>query len=371
MQIVSSLGEISGPAKSLYMLAAGMAECGHRLCCVHYIGGECVLVERLRNKGISVVDLQKEKAGISWAGRMRMVRSLRKIIRAEKIDVVHAHHWDADCYALLASLGMGIKKIVTLHSRSYLDWVGQHSLKYKYVFFPSMDACVCVSRSLETELMRCCPGIKGKTVVIYNAPSPEFFLDTDLEARAAVRREFAIKDDELLIGSVGNFSRFKGIIHLLEALLKINSEKVKVLLVGADYGRQKEEYNRFLEDSALRSKILFPGFREDIPRILDALDLFVFPSTEEVDPIALSEAMAKGKPVIASIIGGIPEKIEDGVNGFLVLPADSEALAQKISYCLENRDQIKSMGERSRRTMREHFSYDAMIRRYETLYGLQ
>jgi len=371
LQIVSSLEEISGPAKSLFLVATGMAEQGHTVTCAHFIGSAGVLVTRLQEQGIEVVNLGSQKSRNSFFERIRIIFRLVCLVHKKKIEVIHAHHWDADCLAFIAKMTKKMKIIITLHSRSYFDWVKAHALRYKFIFIPIADKFVCVSQSMATEFAQKIPEAKNKIALVYNAPAPEFFQPRNDDNRKKVRGEFGVADDEFLIGSVGNFSPFKGIIYLLEAVMKISAESLKVLLVGADYGKQKDGYERFLADKYFRTKIIFPGFRKDIPSILDALDLFVFPSLEEVDPIALSEAMARGKPVVATTVGGIPEKIKDGETGFLVPPADSEALAVKIRFCLQNRARAEEAGREARREMSTGFSFAAMIRNYEALYGIR
>jgi len=368
LEIVSSMEEISGPSNAMFLVAKGLAERGHNVTCAYYIGKEGPLVRQLRGQGLEVINLCGRKKATGRFKRFQILLRLIKVIHSHKIDVIHAHHWDADCYALLAGMTKRVKKIITLHSRSYFEWVMKHKEKYQWLFFFLADYFVCVSKSLEKEFRQRCHQAAGKVAVVYNAPPLEFFRPLDTRARQDIRAEFGIGKDEFLIGSVGNFTPFKGILYLLQALTKIKQYDFKLLLVGADYGNQRPEYERFLEGKEIEKRVIFAGFRKDIPQILDALDLFVFPSTEEVDPIALSEAMAKGKPIVATAVGGIPEKIKDAQTGILVVSGDSDALAEKIMFCMKNRDQTAAMGKRGKQLIDESFSFDKMIRSYEELY---
>ncbi|MFH1459644.1 MAG: glycosyltransferase family 4 protein [Candidatus Omnitrophota bacterium] len=364
LQIVSSLAEISGPANSLYLVATGLKQKGHNVVCAHYVGERGPLVEKLENQGIKVINLGGGDANQPRFIRLRILIRLIMLVFKEKIEIIQAHNWDADCYALLAGIFKKMRKVVSLHSRSYFDWVNKHYAKYDRLFFKLVDNYVCVSQCMADEFKEKYPQIRNKISVIYNSPAEQFFKNFNFTNRKKIREEFNVSDQEVLIGSVGNFTRFKGIEYLLEALNNLSYDDFKVLLVGQDYGNIKNKYNSYLKDKPLKSKIIFAGFRQDIRDILDALDIFVFPSTEEVDPIALSEAMARGKTIISTIVGGIPEKVENKKNGILVEPKNSASLRNALEFCLKNPAKAQEMAFNARQTIHQKFSYEKMVQSY-------
>lgn len=368
LQIVSSLEEISGPANSLYLIATGLAQMGHKVICVHYVGKQGPLVKRLEKQKIKVIDLNPKNKSIKRINRLSMVLKLVGIIYKHKIKIIHAHNWDADCYAFLAAFFKKVKVVVTLHSRSYFQWFNSHKWKYERLFLKKCSYFVCVSKIMVNEFKQKCKVPASKVKVVYNSPLSSFFKTPDKESANKIRSEFKIDDSDFLLGSVGNFTKFKGIIYLLEAMDNLKDAKLKVLLVGVDVADMMPVYEQFLKGKELEKRIEFVGFRQDIPDILDAIDLFVFPSTEEADPIALSEAMAKGKAIIATKIGGIPEKVIDGETGILIDPESSEQLKKTIEYCILNKDKIIIMGQAAKKLMENKFSFKTMIRGYEDLY---
>lgn len=368
LQIVSSLEEISGPANSLYLLASGLAQKGHRVICTHYIGVKGPLVARLEQQGIEVINLNPQNYPSSRINRFKILLKLISLIYKYKIEIIHAHNWDADCYAFLAAFFKQVKVVVTLHSRSYFKWVNSHKWKYEQLFFARCTYFVCVSKIIADEFKQKCNVSKSKVAVVYNCPQDKFFELPNSEKAVKIRAEFHIKDNEFLLGSVGNFTKFKGIIYLLKALAELKISTLKLLLVGADVANLKPDYDRFINDHKIAGQVIFAGFRQDITDILDAIDLFVFPSTEEADPIALSEAMARGKPVIATKIGGIPEKVEDKKNGILIDPENPEQIKMAIEFCLNNKDKTGQMGQSARKLMQDKFSFKTMIKGYEELY---
>jgi len=118
----------------------------------------------------------------------------------------------------------------------------------------------------------------------------------------------------------------------------------------------------------MQDKISFIGMRSDIPEILSITDLFVLPSLREGLPLALLEAMATGIPVIATSVGSNPEIVTDGINGFLVPPKDSDALAQKINEALLNMERAKRLGREGQNTVERSFTVEQMVNKYEQLY---
>jgi glycosyltransferase involved in cell wall biosynthesis len=368
LQIVSSLAEISGPANSLYLVSTGMAQIGHKVICAHYVGLQGPLVQRLEQQGIKVVNLNPKNNSSSRMNRLAILLKLISLVFKHKIEVIHAHNWDADCYAFLIGFFKKIKVVVTLHSRSYFEWVNSHQWKYEKLFFSKCTYFACVSKIIADEFKQKCHAPKNKVVVVYNCPQDSFFEPPNGEKAAKIRAEFKIRGNEFLLGSVGNFTKFKGIIYLLEALAELPKENIKLLLVGADAANMQPGYELFLKNKQMQSEVIFAGFRQDITDILDAMDLFVFPSTEEADPIALSEAMARAKPVIATRIGGIPEKIENNKTGILIDPENPGQIKTAIEYCLNNKDKTVRMGQAAKKLMQERFSFEIMIKGYEGLY---
>ncbi|MBU1086341.1 MAG: glycosyltransferase family 4 protein [Candidatus Omnitrophica bacterium] len=368
LQIVSSLEEISGPANSLYLVATGLAQLGHEVICAHYVGRQGPLVQRLEHQGIKVINLNSKMQGSSRINHLKLLLKLIRIVWKHKIQVIHAHNWDADCYAFLTAFFKKVRVVVTLHSRSYFKWVDSHKLKYERLFFKKAAYFACVSEVMANEFKQITKVPENKVKVVYNCPLNIFFNSPDKQNLNKIRHEFNIDDSEFLLGSVGNFTKFKGIIYLLEALAELKNNKCKLLLVGADVADLKPEFDKFLSGKTISQQVIFAGFRQDIPDILDAIDLFVFPSIEEADPIALSEAMARGKPVIATRIGGIPEKIINNKTGILIDPENSAQIKTAIEYCLDNKAKAIAMGQVARQLMEDKFSFKTMIKNYEELY---
>ena len=118
----------------------------------------------------------------------------------------------------------------------------------------------------------------------------------------------------------------------------------------------------------IQENVKFLGFREDVPSLLRAMDVFLLPSLSEGLPLSVLEALALQKPVVASDVGGIPEVVEDGITGYLVPPKNPQALADKILLLLRNPQLAAEFGKEGRKSVEQAFSLEHMIQEYQSLY---
>ena len=141
---------------------------------------------------------------------------------------------------------------------------------------------------------------------------------------------------------------------------------MKVLIVGD--GSIRQDLIAQTQDLGISDNVVFLGHREDTDKLLQAMDIFVLPSLSEGIPMALLEAMAASRPIVASRVGGIPEIIEDGVEGFLVEPMDVNGLAERCRRLIESPDVARKMGEQGRKRVERDFSATAMADRVASVY---
>jgi glycosyltransferase involved in cell wall biosynthesis len=141
---------------------------------------------------------------------------------------------------------------------------------------------------------------------------------------------------------------------------------VKLLLVGE--GPQENNLRNLIQEKGIGKSVLMPGFRNDIARVLNTLDVFVFPSLQEALGTAIIEAMAMKKPVVASRVGGIPEVVVEGRTGYLLDPEDPGAIAERVIRLLKNTELRREMGLESRKFVEAHCDNRLMVQRLEKLY---
>jgi glycosyltransferase involved in cell wall biosynthesis len=184
----------------------------------------------------------------------------------------------------------------------------------------------------------------------------------------AVRQELGLPENVPLIGLVGRLDHWgKGHKELLEAMAALKERyPVQALMVGG--GRREAEMRETAAGLGLAGQAHFLGPRRDVPDLLQAMDIFVLPSYSEGVSLALLEAMAAGRPVIASAVGGTPEVVTDGLTGLLIPPRDAAALAGALERLLGDPAGARQLGENASRHVREHYSLDRLGREINEIY---
>lgn len=145
----------------------------------------------------------------------------------------------------------------------------------------------------------------------------------------------------------------------------------EIELVIAGDGPQRRELEERGRALGVSEKVRFVGYRSDVPELIASFDTYVLPSLWEGLPLALLEALAQGTPIVATTVGGNPEIVEDGTNGFLVPPADGHALADRILRAYRDGDLRARICEANKKKFASSFSLDAMLKRYEALFDQQ
>lgn len=177
-----------------------------------------------------------------------------------------------------------------------------------------------------------------------------------------------------IIGIVGQLGERKGHLYLLKAARSITQTcpHVSVWIVGNEPRNSTERYTErlqsYVKNAQLEQHVTFWGFRKDIPDILAQLDILVLPSLQEPFGKIVIEAMAMGKPVIASRVGGVPEIVMHGETGILVPPKDSAAIQQALEQLIHDQEKRKQMGIEGRKRVEQHFSLEKTVRSTEHAY---
>ena len=181
----------------------------------------------------------------------------------------------------------------------------------------------------------------------------------------SLRIEFGVPVDGWLLGSVGRLTHQKGFDVLLHALSVLSRDDLNLLLFGV--GEEESRLRVLAAELNLQERVHFAGYRRDIPRLLGALDVYVQPSRFEGMPLALLEAMAAARPVIASSIDGNRDLIENGVHGWLVPPEDPVMLSTAIQEAISDFKEAQRRGISAHQRVAAHFGVDSMVLRWEEL----
>jgi len=338
-----------------------------------------VIVCCLNDKGIFAQEVEKEGIEVIALGKRgkfdaTVLFKLIRVIKKYKIDIVHTHLWGANTWGRIAAKLAGVKVVIaTEHNVDtwkprYYFWIDRF-LQY------FTDKIIVVSEKVKEFYVG--EGISEKKIEVVHNGIPLFsssFPSCHLpggiktgEVRERVGEEFGIHPEDKVLAIVGRLVEQKGHRYLFEALHLLNGRyKLKVLVIGE--GPQREKLVNMARQSGIEDKVMFTGIRQDVRRILSAVDILVMPSLREGLPMALLEAMANEVAVIASNVGGVPEVIIDKQTGILVKPGDKAELAEAINFLLEDESLRRKLAMEGKKRVTDEFSYNRMVERTEELY---
>jgi glycosyltransferase involved in cell wall biosynthesis len=305
---------------------------------------------------------------------LKIARKTDKFIAREEFDVVHVHFPFASSILVNLNRKLGNKIVYTAHigeerKRFAFDSSAPLTLK---LFSPDLylmkrvRKSVVLNEPLKERLMK--KGIdEEKLEVIPNGVNVEDFNVKEGEIEG-VRKKYGLEG--IVVMFVGTVTPRKGVFELMRAGETLNHKDVLFLVVGnlnldRGYAQKVMEYAK---NKGVNAK--FTGFvpYEDLKALYSACDIFVLPSFEEGHGIVLTEAMASGKPLIGSKVGGIPMQIRNGWNGFLVEPANEKQLAEKIKYLIDHPEVRERMGKNSRKLSEDEFDWNKIAEKYLEVY---
>ena len=322
------------------------------------------LVSTFEKAGIPVFCLNHTKSYDA-----RIVPHLVRLFQERQVDLLHLHLPYTGIIGRVASKLAPVKAVVyTEHNL----WERYHWLTStaNRLTFGYNDAVIAVSdevkHSIESKYKT---NGKPKLCTILNGVDADQ-LAVDSQGSHEVKQEFGIPDNHRLVVHVANFTPKKRHEDLVQAArLVIDQEpQVSFLLVGQ--GPLEPDIKAQVKNLHLENNVIFAGFRTDAPRIIGSADVFVLPSQFEGLPIAMLEAMALGRPVIASRVGGVPEVILDGVDGLLIDPLRPDQLAEKLLTVMRTPELREKLSNNAVQKVREHFSVKRMVESTEALYNL-
>lgn len=343
--------------------AQGMIRRGHRVLLACRPGSP--IARAAREQGIETFIMS-----LNGAFDIAGIRRLRVFLRRHKVDIVNTHSSkDSWCGGFAARFSGGVKVIRTRH----LSIPIKKSFESRLLYGSLPDAVVTSGESLRRHVIERVDLDPDRVTSIPTGIDLSRFDPSSVDGNR-VRTEFGAGDTSPLIGTVGMPRHMKGHVYLVEAAAEVLREfpQARLVLVGdvATASTIKQRLAARAADLGISDRLTIAGYREDIPEVMAALDVFVLPSVSyEGVPQVVGQAMAMRRPVVATDVGGVKEQVINGQTGILVEKANSGQLAQGILTLLKNPDTAARMGDNGRRLIEEHYSLDAMLDATERLYG--
>jgi glycosyltransferase involved in cell wall biosynthesis len=277
-----------------------------------------------------------------WLRLLTSIPKLVRLAREFRPDVIYSSQQVPDCVAALivASL-LGMPHVVHLHYlpgpwlRSVPSWRLRHCA-----------AVIAVSEFIRREAVRA--GTPFERAVTVENPALLPPVAADDRSRAPLREEFGISHDTIIVGTAGRFTPWKGQREALEAFCNVARSYDNVVLFMVGDGEVRSELEEIARHRGLHERVIFTGWRDDISRILDALDIFIHPSHNEPFGLAVLEAQTAGLPVVAFDEGGIPEIVIHGRTGLLAANRDVGELTRDLERLVTDASLRRRMGAAAR-----------------------
>ena len=294
----------------------------------------------------------------------RWALQFKRLLQQEQVDLIHAHEFDANVQGAFVATLAGIPLVATVHGKNYFWERLRRRQAYRWV--SRRATMVAVSENLKQFIVERVGVSPCRVKVLYNGVDelPNY----DRAQVEECRNELGLPESGQIVGVVGNLYPVKGHQYLIDGIPSVLAKCPGTSFVFAGRGQLEPELKAQVHRLGIERSVFFLGLRQDIPRILAMLDVFVLPSLSEGLSMAILEAMIAGKPVVATQVGGNPELVLHGETGFLVPPCDSQALASSLITLLTNRQQAAQFAEEGKRRAEGQFSLRTMVRAYQSLY---
>jgi len=329
------------------------------ICCLDELGK---LGEKLREQGYKIY-IKNRKSGLDWD----IIFWLRKIMRKECIEVVHAHQYTPLFYTVLAArLVSGLKVIYTEHGRFYPDRKSWKRSLINPLLALGVDHLVSISKAT-ADAMAIYDNFSRKTIKIihngidYSAMNPIF-------DESSKRLELGLDDKCRIIGTAARLNSIKNIPMMIRGLKIILQQEPDTILIIAGQGEEEDQLKGLAKDLEISDQVKFIGLRFDLAEIYPLFDVFLLTSFSEGISVTLLEAMASGVPAVVTDVGGNREVVVEGKSGILV-PIDDDAMfAQQVCSLLQNKAFASLMGSYARLRIDNNFSVRKMMNSYRELY---
>jgi glycosyltransferase involved in cell wall biosynthesis len=376
LRVIARLN-MGGPAIHVANLAAGLETRGYHTTVVagSLARGEdsmAFVAERLGVRVVSVPEMERE---ISVLHDASSIRRLAEIIRAERPHVLHTHTAKAGALARAAALLAGDARppvvLHTFHGHVLKGYFGPARtaffLRVEQLLARLSDVLVAVSPEVRDELveLRVAPPAKF-AVIRLGIPLEERLGDptADLD----YRRLYGIPRDAFVVGWVGRMTGVKDTSSALEILRSTRGRGVDAVLCLVGDGPDREHLEQTAHDLGLARACYFVGYQEDVAGYYRLFDAFLLPSVTEGTPVSAIEALASGVPVVANRVGGVPDVVRDGADGYLVDAGDVEAAADRLAALARDPALRASLAANGGARVRERYAVGRLVDDVDRLY---
>lgn len=377
LRVIARLN-MGGPALHVAYLTAGLAERGYDTTLVAgtLARGEDSMAFVAEGLGVEVVRIDELHREISLVRDVVAAFRLAKLIRRERPRILHTHTAKAGAVGRLAAVLAGRARppivLHTFHGHVLRGYFGP----VRTWFFRLLER---VLARFSTRLIAVSPQVRDDLVALKVAPAEKFDvvrLGIELEQRVAAdeavraetRRVIGIAPERFVVGWIGRMTAVKNMHDVLHAFRALRDRGVDAVLCLIGDGPDRDGLERHAHELGVMRHCLFLGYQEEVARFYAAFDAMVLPSVNEGTPVSAIEALAAGRPVVATRVGGVPDVVRDGVDGFLVEAGDVEGLADRLAELARDPELRRRLGAAGRARVVPRYAVDRLVDDTDRLY---
>jgi len=330
-------------------------------------------IQRLELEGIEFIRCPFLVRRIAIIKDLKAFFDIRRILKKNKPSIVHTHTSKAGLLGRLAAKLAQIPVIVhTPHGHVFFGYFGPFKTKI-FIILEKLaslitDRIVALSEREKQDSARFKIANEDKFVVIHSGVELDRFKELTSSEKQNFKKELGIPENSLIVGTVGRLEPVKGPEFLIKAAKYIISKYPNTFFIFTGEGYLRENLEEQAFELGVENNFIFLGWRADVTKIISIYDVFVLPSLNEGMGRVLVEAMALGKPIVASNVGGITDLVAHGKNGFLVPTKNPKDLAKYIQILLEDTEKREKMGQAGK-GMAVKFSDEIMVESILNMYN--
>lgn len=372
-----------GSAQNTFLTLLGLKKQNFNPCLIAGLSLESEMKnEEMKSKEIDIKRLESEDIDfIQCPALVRKINIIKdfkaffdiwKLIKKNKPLIVHTHSSKAGLLGRLAAKFAGIPIIVhTPHGHVFFGYFGPLKTKI-FIILEKLasritDKIVALTNREKEDHLRLRIANDDKFIIIHSGIDLKKFKELSFNEKQNLKRDLGIPENILIIGTAGRLEPVKGPEFLIEAAKYIILKYPNTHFLFSGDGHLKQNLEERASELGIEKNIIFLNWRDDVAKIISIYDVFVLPSLNEGMGRVLVEAMALGKPIVASNIGGIPDLVSHGKNGFLVPPKDPRELANCIQILIEDEEKKAKMGKAGKEIV-ENFTKEKMVEKIAELY---
>jgi glycosyltransferase involved in cell wall biosynthesis len=377
LRVIARLN-VGGPALHVAYLAAGLADRGYDTTLVagSLARGEESMAEAAEQRGVTIVSLDELHREVAPLNDLRAIVRLARLIRRERPDILHTHTAKAGAVGRVAALLSGSARpaiiVHTFHGhvlRGYFNPLMTFGFRLLERWLATFTtALIAVSPEVRDDLVRLGVAPAEKFAIVRLGIQLDERIGADAGARAETRRVLGIAQDVFVVGWVGRMTAVKRTDDVLRALKGLLDRGVDAYLCLVGDGPDRDHLERYAHELGIVRRCLFLGYQDNVGRFYQAIDALILPSTNEGTPVSVIEALAAERPAVATRVGGIPDVIRAGVDGFLVDVGDADALAEQLAVLARNPARRAEMGAEGRANVVERYAVERLVDDVDVLY---